>query len=111
MKVTRKAYKRIKWLVLVVAIALVSTAVPLGVFLSAPTVEAVDVTTWDQMRSAIQGTGSGSSLTVNIATGTTMSPGYEDSDYEHASNPEALMAQYPAQAARIRLLTGEVRYR
>ena len=78
MKVTRKAYKRIKWLVLVVAIALVSTAVPLGVFLSAPTVEAVDVTTWDQMRSAIQGTGSGSSLTVNIATGTTMSPGYND---------------------------------
>ena len=43
--------------------------------------------------------------------GTTMSPGYEDSDYEHASDPEALIAQYPAEAARIRLLTGEVRYR
>ena len=43
--------------------------------------------------------------------GTTMSPGYEDSDYEHASDPEALIAQYPAEAARIRLLTGKVRYR
>lgn len=43
--------------------------------------------------------------------GTTMSPGYEDSDYEHASDPEALIAQYPGEAARIRLLTGEVRYR
>ena len=40
-----------------------------------------------------------------------MSPGYEDSDYEHASDPETLIAQYPAEAARIRLLTGEVRYR
>ena len=43
--------------------------------------------------------------------GTTMSPGYEDSYYEHASDPEALIAQYPAEAARIRLLTGKVCYR
>ena len=76
MKVTRKAYKRIKWLVLVVAIALVSTAVPLGVFLSAPTVEAVNVTTWDQMKSQIEGMSSGSSLEVTIPTGTTLSAGF-----------------------------------
>lgn len=43
--------------------------------------------------------------------GTTMSPGYDDADYEHAADPEALMEQYPEQAQRIRLLTGETRYR
>lgn len=43
--------------------------------------------------------------------GTTMSPGFTENDYEHASNPEDLIARYPSQADLIRRLTGETIYR
>lgn len=43
--------------------------------------------------------------------GTTMSPGFRESDYEHAGDPDALIAQYPEQGELIRRLTGETIYR
>lgn len=41
--------------------------------------------------------------------GTTMSPAFEDSNYEHG-DAEALLVQYPQQAELIRKLTGPVSY-
>lgn len=41
--------------------------------------------------------------------GTTMSPGFAESDYEHA-DADALIAQYPSQAELIRKLTGQTIY-
>ncbi|MEF9852457.1 MAG: cupin domain-containing protein [Christensenella sp.] len=41
--------------------------------------------------------------------GTTMSPGFIESDYEHA-NADLLISQYPLQAELIRKLTGTLRY-
>lgn len=43
--------------------------------------------------------------------GTTMSPGFEPSDYEHAERPEELIRQYPQAQELIRQLTGETTYR
>ncbi len=42
--------------------------------------------------------------------GTTMSPGFEPSDYEHAENPELLIEQYPEQEVMIKKLTGETKF-
>lgn len=42
--------------------------------------------------------------------GTTMSPGFEESDYEHAENPQELIQQYPESEEFIRKLTGEPKF-
>lgn len=42
--------------------------------------------------------------------GTTMSPGFEYMDYEHAENPELLIEQYPEQEKMIRKLTGKTKF-
>ena len=42
--------------------------------------------------------------------GTTMSPGFEPSDYEHAQNPDKLIEKYPEQEEMIKKLTGETRH-
>ena len=73
MKVTKRASHGIRFLVLFVALALVATAVPLAVFFSAPTARAMNVTTWDSLKSNIERTGSGSSLEVTIPNGTNIS--------------------------------------
>lgn len=43
--------------------------------------------------------------------GTTMSPGFEPSDYEHAAQPEELIRQYPQAQELLKKLTGETTYR
>lgn len=43
--------------------------------------------------------------------GTTMSPGFDGADYEHAEHPEELLRQYPQASALIQALTGETQYR
>lgn len=42
--------------------------------------------------------------------GTTMSPGFEFEDYEHAENTELLIEQYPEQEKKIRKLTGKTKF-
>lgn len=42
--------------------------------------------------------------------GTTMSPGFEESDYEHAEDPEALIEKYPERKEFIRDITGETKF-
>lgn len=76
MKVTKRASHGIRFLVLFVALALVVTAVPLAVFLSAPTARAINVTDWNSLKSNIERTGSGSSLEVTIPNGSNFQPGY-----------------------------------
>lgn len=43
--------------------------------------------------------------------GTTMSPGYDDADYEHATEPEMLKESYPQMSEEIDRLTGEAKFR
>ncbi|WP_313755775.1 cupin domain-containing protein [Tissierella sp.] len=42
--------------------------------------------------------------------GTTMSPGFEESDYEHADNPKELIEKYPEKEDLIMKLVGETKY-
>ena len=43
--------------------------------------------------------------------GTTMSPGFEESNYEHADNSERLIEEYPEREGFIREITGEPKFR
>lgn len=43
--------------------------------------------------------------------GTTMSPGFEESDYEHAENPKRLIEEYPERKEFINKITGETKFR
>lgn len=42
--------------------------------------------------------------------GTTMSPGFEMDDYEHAENTQMLLKKYPEQEEMIKKLTGETKF-
>jgi uncharacterized protein len=43
--------------------------------------------------------------------GTTMSPGFEETDYEHASDPGKLIEEYPERREFINKITGETKFR
>ncbi|MDO5690675.1 MAG: cupin domain-containing protein [Tissierellia bacterium] len=43
--------------------------------------------------------------------GTTMSPGFDEEDYEHATDPEMLKESYPQMSEEIDRLTGEAKFR
>lgn len=75
MKVSKKTYRGIRLAVFALALALVVTAVPLGILNSAPTAKAVNVSNWNDLKSQIQSVGNGSSLTVTIPSGTTINSG------------------------------------
>lgn len=74
-----------------------------------------DITAGEQVQYLVKaGSWQGSKLRIGgefALMGTTMTPAYEDSDYEHAKDINALINQYPKAKKEIQKVTGEVKFK